>query len=103
MIGSRPRRQRPPSPGGSSRTVISNTNLVTRGDGQNQPPSAHATGPAPCVLFGVQFLDADQGSKFERRLTRSILKNGLDRAFLDDTPDHQPLRHGNIRGQGYFH
>ena len=34
---------------------------------------------------------------------RSILKNGLDRAFLDDTPDHQPLRHGNIRGQGYFH
>ena len=34
---------------------------------------------------------------------RSILKNGLDRAFLDDTLDHQPLRHGNIRGQGYFH
>ena len=29
---------------------------------------------------------------------RSILKNGLDRAFLDETPDHQPLRHGNIRG-----
>ena len=34
---------------------------------------------------------------------RSILKNGLDRAFLDETPDHQPLHHGNIRGQGYFH
>ena len=34
---------------------------------------------------------------------RSILKNGLDRAFLDETLDHQPLRHGNIRGQGYFH
>jgi transposase len=34
---------------------------------------------------------------------RSILKNGLDRTFLDETPDHQPLRHGNIRGQGYFH
>ncbi|MET3524480.1 transposase [Mesorhizobium abyssinicae] len=34
---------------------------------------------------------------------RSILKNGLDRAFLEETPDHQPLRHGNIRGQGYFH
>lgn len=34
---------------------------------------------------------------------RSILKNGLDRAFLDETPDHQPLRHGNIRSQGYFH
>ena len=34
---------------------------------------------------------------------RSILKNGLDRAFLDEALDHQPLRHGNIRGQGYFH
>ena len=34
---------------------------------------------------------------------RSILKSGLDRAFLDETSDHQPLRHGNIRGQGYFH
>jgi transposase len=34
---------------------------------------------------------------------RSILKNGLDRAFLDETSDHQPLHHGNIRGQGYFH
>jgi transposase len=34
---------------------------------------------------------------------RSILKNGLDRAFLDETLDQQPLRHGNIRGQGYFH
>jgi transposase len=30
-------------------------------------------------------------------------KNGLDRAFLDETSDHQPLRHGTIRGQGYFH
>jgi transposase len=34
---------------------------------------------------------------------RSILKNGLDRAFLDETSDRQPLHHGNIRGQGYFH
>lgn len=34
---------------------------------------------------------------------RSILKNGLDRAFLDEATDNQPLRHGNIRGQGYFH
>jgi transposase len=34
---------------------------------------------------------------------RSILKSGLDRAFFDETSDHQPLRHGNIRGQGYFH
>ena len=34
---------------------------------------------------------------------RSILQNGLDRAFLEETPEHQPLRHGNIRGQDYFH
>ena len=37
---------------------------------------------------------------------RSILKNGLDRAFLEAGSDlhdrHQPLSHGNIRGQGYF-
>jgi transposase len=34
---------------------------------------------------------------------RSILQNGLDRAFLDEPSEHQPLRHGNIRGQDYFH
>lgn len=34
---------------------------------------------------------------------RSILKNGLDRAFLDETPDPEPLRHPNIRGQRYYH
>lgn len=37
---------------------------------------------------------------------RSILKTGLDRAFIEtaaDTQDHpQPFNHGNIRGQGYF-
>lgn len=36
---------------------------------------------------------------------RSILKNGLDRAFLDEgeRSDREPVRHGNIRGRGYFH
>ena len=34
---------------------------------------------------------------------RSILRNGLDRAFVENVPDHEPLRHANIRGQGYFH
>ncbi len=34
---------------------------------------------------------------------RSILQNGLDKAFLEETPEHEPLRHGNIRGQEYFH
>lgn len=34
---------------------------------------------------------------------RSILKSGLDRAFLEPEPDQPPLRHGNIRGRGYFH
>lgn len=36
-------------------------------------------------------------------LIRSILKNGLDRAFLEDRPDDRPLHHANIRGQGYYH
>ena len=36
---------------------------------------------------------------------RSILQNGLDRAFLDQTEggDREPVRHGNIRGGGYYH
>ena len=36
---------------------------------------------------------------------RSILKNGLERAFLDQTEDadREPVRHGNIRGGGYYH
>jgi transposase len=36
---------------------------------------------------------------------RSILKNGLDRTFLDQTEDRdrEPVRHGNIRGGDYYH
>jgi transposase len=34
---------------------------------------------------------------------RSILQNGLDRAFLDGEPEPEPLRHGNIRGRDFFH
>jgi len=34
----------------------------------------------------------------------SILKHGLDKAFASEpTPDAPPIRHGNIRGPGYFH
>ena len=34
----------------------------------------------------------------------SILKHGLDKAFATEpTPDAPPIRHGNIRGPGYFH
>jgi transposase len=34
----------------------------------------------------------------------SILKNGLDRAYArEPTPDTPPIRHGNIRGTGYYH
>ena len=34
----------------------------------------------------------------------SILKHGLDKAFaIEPTSDAPPLRHGNIRGSGYFH
>ena len=36
---------------------------------------------------------------------RSILKNGLDRAFLDEAErsERGPVRHDNIRGRDYFH
>jgi transposase len=34
----------------------------------------------------------------------SILKHGLDKAFATEpAPDTPPIRHGNIRGSGYFH
>ena len=34
----------------------------------------------------------------------SILKHGLDKAFATKpTPDAPPIRHGNIRGSGYYH
>ena len=34
----------------------------------------------------------------------SILKHGLDRAFAHDAAsDDPPVRHGNIRGSGYYH
>jgi len=38
------------------------------------------------------------------RSISSILKTGLDKAFLADVaPEPDPIRHGNIRGRGYFH
>jgi transposase len=34
----------------------------------------------------------------------SILNNGLDRAYArEPTPETPPIRHGNIRGTGYYH
>ena len=34
----------------------------------------------------------------------SILKHGLDKAYATEpAPDVPPIRHGNIRGSGYFH
>jgi transposase len=34
---------------------------------------------------------------------RSILKTGLDRAFLESSEEVAPLQHANIRGGGYYH
>ena len=34
---------------------------------------------------------------------RSILKTGLDRAFLEGAEEASPLQHANIRGGGYYH
>ncbi len=34
----------------------------------------------------------------------SILKHGLDKVYATEpAPDTPPIRHGNIRGSGYFH
>ena len=33
----------------------------------------------------------------------SILKNGLDKVFRQETSSEAPLHHGNIRGAGYYH
>jgi transposase len=38
------------------------------------------------------------------RSIASILQNGLDKAFLADAAaEADPIRHGNIRGQRYYH
>lgn len=34
---------------------------------------------------------------------RSILKTGLDRAFLEGPVEAAPLQHANIRGGSYYH
>jgi len=34
---------------------------------------------------------------------RSILKTGLDRAFLEGNEEAAPLQHANIRDGGYYH
>lgn len=37
------------------------------------------------------------------RVSEDKERNRSIRAFLDERSDHQPLRRGNIPGQGYFH
>ena len=38
------------------------------------------------------------------RSIASILKSGLDKAYAQEpTPEAPPIRHGNIRGTGYYH
>ena len=34
---------------------------------------------------------------------KSILQNGLDRTFNQNTPGPSPIRHANIRGRGHYH
>ncbi len=59
--------------------------------------------------YGTQRLEAacrrgiSIGSASYRSIA-SILKTGLDKAFLPDTaPEADPIQHGNIRGRGYYH
>lgn len=55
--------------------------------------------------YGPARLDAAcrRGLTIGARSVSSILKTGLDQAFLDPAPDVEPLRHANIRGQRYYH
>jgi transposase len=58
--------------------------------------------------YGPQRVDAacQRGVTIRARTVtsiRSILKTGLDRAFLEGTEDAAPLQHANIRGGGYYH
>ena len=58
--------------------------------------------------YGPQRVDAacQRGVTIRARTVtsiRSILKTGLDRAFLEGSEDAAPLLHANIRGGGYYH
>jgi len=59
--------------------------------------------------YGVARLDAacrrgnDIGARSYGSIA-SILKHGLDRAYREgQPPEGPPIRHGNIRGRGYYH
>jgi transposase len=59
--------------------------------------------------YGVQRLEAacrrgiSIGAASYRSIA-SILKTGLDKAFLPETNrEADPIQHGNIRGRGYYH
>jgi transposase len=59
--------------------------------------------------YGAARLDAacGRGASIRARSVasiRSILRNGLERAFLEEETERRPPPpHGNIRGGGYFH
>ena len=59
--------------------------------------------------YGVDRLEADcrRGNDIGTRSygsIASILQHGLDRAYAQEkVPDGAPIRHANIRGQGYYH
>ena len=57
--------------------------------------------------YGPQRVDAacQRGVTIRARTVtsiRSILKTGLDRAFLEASEEATPLQHANIRGGGYY-
>jgi len=58
--------------------------------------------------YGVTRLEAaarranDHGATSYRSV-RSILENGLDRAYAPEAAEPAPIQHTNIRGRGYYH
>ncbi|WP_432284895.1 hypothetical protein [Aminobacter sp. BA135] len=58
--------------------------------------------------FGAQRLEAAGRRALEVQArnypsVKSILKKGLDKIPVRETPDHTPIFHTNIGGSGYYH
>ena len=56
------------------------------------------------AALGILRLAKSYGGASTYGSIASILKNGLDKAFHADVGStNEPIRHGNIRGRGYYH
>lgn len=101
-----------PNAGAGSKARAIRHRVLRDGDGRPAPSGAGlqnlSRDSGPGQSYDATRLDAAcrRGLTIRARSIasiRSILKNGLDRAFIEERPEDRPLRHANIRGQGYYH